>query len=227
MSRRRPRGLRPEEQELWQKVASSAQPMHLRAPAAAPPEPPAIPAPVAPVPPVPGARVKVERLPEAWGSEDRQGLWPPEAAPRGFRVGEKVRGRPVTLDLAPAPGEALAAQPVMMDHKTHKSMTRGRITPEAKIDLHGMTLAEAHPELIRFILSSQDDGRRLVLVITGKGKPGREDGPIPQRRGVLRHQVPQWLRMMPLGAAVLQVTQAHLRHGGEGAYYVYLRRAGR
>jgi DNA-nicking Smr family endonuclease len=43
---------------------------------------------------------------------------------------------------------------------------------------------------------------------------------------VLRHQVPQWLRLPPLGNVVMQVTPAHIRHGGHGAYYVYLRRAG-
>ena len=44
------------------------------------------------------------------------------------------------------------------------------------------------------------------------------------RDGVLRHQVPQWLSMPPLSALVLQITQAHVSHGGGGAYYVYLRR---
>jgi DNA-nicking Smr family endonuclease len=29
-----------------------------------------------------------------------------------------------------------------------------------------------------------------------------------------------------LGPAVLQIAPAHLKHGGEGAYYVYLRRTG-
>ena len=87
-----------------------------------------------------------------------------------------------------------------------------------------MTLAEAHPELIHFILNAQSAGMRLVLVITGKGKRRDDTGPIPQRVGALRHQVPQWLRLPPLGPAVLQITEAHLKHGGSGAYYVYLRK---
>jgi len=73
-------------------------------------------------------------------------------------------------------------------------MSRGKLAPEARIDLHGMTLAEAHPELIRFILSSQAQGLRLVLVITGQGRRGSDDGPIPQRQGILRRQVPDWWR---------------------------------
>ncbi|MFG6543173.1 Smr/MutS family protein, partial [Sulfitobacter sp. M22298] len=51
-----------------------------------------------------------------------------------------------------------------------------------------------------------------------------DGGPIPVRDGVLRHQVPQWLSMPPLSSLVLQVAQAHVSHGGGGAYYVYLRR---
>ncbi|HRO15757.1 MAG TPA: Smr/MutS family protein, partial [Paracoccus sp. (in: a-proteobacteria)] len=97
-----------------------------------------------------------------------------------------------------------------------------KLRPEARIDLHGMTLAVAKAELTGFILSAQSAGRRLVLVITGKGKG--DHGPLPTRAGALRHEVPHWLYMAPLAQAVLQIVPAHLRHGGEGAYYVWLRR---
>jgi DNA-nicking Smr family endonuclease len=111
-----------------------------------------------------------------------------------------------------------------MDRRTFERMTRGKLAPEARIDLHGMTLAEAHPELVRFLLRSQAAGVRLALVITGKGREREDRGPIPERTGLLRHQVPQWLRLPPLGTVVLQVAQASQRHGGAGAFYVYLRR---
>jgi DNA-nicking Smr family endonuclease len=132
-----------------------------------------------------------------------------------FRMGEK----PST------PKPQTAAPPsLQMDAKAFGKMTRGKLSPEARIDLHGMTLAEAHPELIRFILNAHTAALRLVLVITGKGKPGEDIGPIPRRTGVLRQQLPHWLRQPPLSTAILQVTEAHLRHGGSGAFYVYLRR---
>ncbi len=111
-----------------------------------------------------------------------------------------------------------------MDRKSFTNLKRGKLKPEARIDLHGLTLAQAHPALNRFILDSHAQGRRLVLVITGKGKTERDNGPIPVRRGILRHQVPHWLDTPPLSQVVLQVAEAHLKHGGEGAYYVYLRR---
>ena len=140
-----------------------------------------------------------------------------------FTLGEKARTS-TAQRTAPGVAERLANDPLRMDAKAFGKMTRGKLAPEGRIDLHGMTMAEAHPELISFILSAHGAGLRLVLVITGKGKPKADFGPIPQRMGILRHQVPQWLRLPPLGGVVLQVAEAHLRHGGSGAFYVFLRR---
>lgn len=192
---RRRRTLSPEEADLWRTVARTARPMHdQKVHLADPPTPPD---------PPPMAHAK------------------PRLSP--FLLGEKYR-KPEKRDLVPTLPQLVAQAPLRMDANTHAKMTRGKLQPEARIDLHGMTLAEAHPELIHFILNAQSQGLRLVLVITGKGKRRDDTGPIPQRMGALRHQVPHWLHMPPLGPAVLQVTEAHLKHGGGGAYYVYLRR---
>lgn len=140
-----------------------------------------------------------------------------------FQVGAKVT-ETARHNLAPGLGMQLRSAPLQMDAKSFGQMTRGKLKPEARIDLHGMTVAEAHPELVDFILRSHAGGKRLVLVITGKGKSRDEGGPMPVRQGVLRHQVPQWLSLAPMSSCVLQVTPSHKRHGGDGAYYVYLRR---
>lgn len=205
MTRRRK--LRPDEEDLWQSVARTARPMHSNAHRILRPDddpPRSEPNPFHPKEPT--------------GHVETAPFRPPS-----FRLGEKAK-RSVSHDLAPTVSQALKAQPIQMDAKSYGRMTRGKMVPEARIDLHGMTLAEAHPELIRFILNAQAAGLRLVLVITGKGKAKPDHGPIPERIGALRHQVPQWLRLPPLGPAILQVAEAHLRHGGAGAYYVYLRR---
>lgn len=145
---------------------------------------------------------------------------------RGFRVGEKANPLPRSHDLARPIADHLRNAPLQMDARAFGKMTRGKLKPDARIDLHGMTIEEAHPALISFVLGAYDRGHRLVLVITGKGKDRDTPGPIPARYGVLRHQVPQWLALPPFKQAVLQVTPAHIRHGGHGAYYVYLRRRG-
>lgn len=191
---RRPRHLSPEERALWDMVAGRMKPLDRPRPK----EPAATPPPKKPKP-------KEQSLFDA------------------FQVGEKA-GHARPHDILHPIGDRLMKAPVQMDHKSYGKMTRGKLKPEGRLDLHGMTLAEAHPELIAFILGAQAVGKRLVLVITGKGKDRDEGYAIPVRNGVLRHQVPQWLALPPLRQAILQVTPAHIRHGGQGAYYVYLRK---
>ncbi|EKE44681.1 smr domain protein [Oceaniovalibus guishaninsula JLT2003] len=141
---------------------------------------------------------------------------PRVSVPSDFRIGAAAReGVATALPAAPA---------LRMDARTFGKLKRGKVEVEARLDLHGLTLAEAHPRLIGFVHSSHAAGRRLVLVITGKGRDRDGDGPIPARRGLLRHQVPVWLSGGTLAPLVLQVVPAHRRHGGGGAYYVYLRR---
>lgn len=141
-----------------------------------------------------------------------------------FELGSRAKKKPAAHDLKPSITDRLFSAPVQMDKKSFGRMKRGKLKPEGKLDLHGMRVDAAHPALIRFILTAQASGKRLVLVVTGKGKHKDDDGPIPTPRGVLRHQVPHWLELPPLAQAVLQVTPAHVSHGGVGAYYVYLRR---
>lgn len=152
---------------------------------------------------------------------------PRAAAPQkmpSFTVGQAVNHHS-DHDLIPSLSHQMRTAPVQMDQKAFGKLRRGKLKPDARLDLHGMTLAQAHPVLTGFVMRSATQGHRLVLVITGKGKDRDDGGPIPTKFGVLRHQVPQWLSMAPLAGLVLQVTTAHIRHGGGGAYYVYLRRA--
>ena len=149
----------------------------------------------------------------------------PELRLPPFRIGSRAPAPPPVVDRAPDPARALDAAPPQLDGRTHARLRRGKLRPEGRIDLHGMTLAQAHPALTRFLLTAHADGKRLVLVITGKGKDRDDGGIMPVRRGILRHQVPDWVRTAPLNTIVLQLTPAHFRHGGDGAYYVYLKRA--
>ncbi|MEO1000259.1 MAG: Smr/MutS family protein [Pseudomonadota bacterium] len=114
-----------------------------------------------------------------------------------------------------------------MDRRKAERLRRGRMEPEARLDLHGMTADRAHRALGGFLLRSHAAGHRLVLVITGKGRRSHEEGPMPRPTGVLRHALPHWLAEPGLRPLILSVTPAHHRHGGGGAWYVYLRRRGR
>jgi DNA-nicking Smr family endonuclease len=88
----------------------------------------------------------------------------------------------------------------------------------ARLDLHGMTQAEAFDALRRFLRRSQMNGAKIVLVITGKGARGDSE------RGVLRRQVPHWLHLPEFREMVVGFEAAAIAHGGEGAMYVRLRR---
>lgn len=139
-----------------------------------------------------------------------------------FRIGEKAQN---TLSHSNDVRAQIHSNTIHMDAKAYRKMLQGKIYPEATIDLHGLTLNEAQPALSSFIMGAYSKKARLLLVITGKGKQKPDyEAPIPQRIGILRYQVPIWLRKNPLASMVLQVKEASPKHGGSGAYYVYLRR---
>ena len=113
---------------------------------------------------------------------------------------------------APArPGNGFAG----IDRASVLRLKRGAYPIEARLDLHGMTRAEAHPALAAFIAASVAAGQRCVLVITGLG---------PNRDGVLRRAVPRWLAEAGFRQQILAIVPAQPRHGGEGALYLLLRR---
>jgi len=120
----------------------------------------------------------------------------------------------------PAPAAAPPAPPLApLDRRTRRRVAAGKEAIDARLDLHGLTQSEAHAALLHFLRNASARGAKLVLVITGKG--ARSDG----ERGVLRRQVPQWLRLPEFRAFVIGFEDAHIAHGGEGALYVRVRKA--
>lgn len=199
------RRLSDEDRELWQRVVRGARRL--------------LPAPD----PAPDTRKAPLADPQAL----RPRVDPPPRPPLTLAPSPTPRGPAprVRLDLVAPLSERLAAEPLRMDKGLHRAMTRGKLSPEARLDLHGMTLAQAHSALTGFVLSAHARGLRLVLIITGKGRKSDDHAaPMPARHGVLRHEVPQWLRAAPLGPLVLEVREAHRTQGGSGALTVYLRK---
>lgn len=143
---------------------------------------------------------------------------PEPRAPFSFRPRQEPF---VSIRTVPDPMAPRGAPP-RMDAKAFTRMQRGRLEPEGRLDLHGMFADDAHRRLRQFLVQSHGSGRRLVLVITGKGREA--PGLAPERRGVLRTSLPVWLAQPPLDSIVLDYAPAHQRHGGRGAWYIYLRR---
>ena len=168
-------------------------------------------------------------------AENEKALW--QKAMQGVRPLDK---RPDPAPAAPKshpapakkpPAQSLPAKPVApaaparelshghsagLDRRSAERLSRGDLAIEARLDLHGLTQAAAAERLANFQARAQDQGKRCVLVITGKG--GREGA------GVLREQVPRWLNHAPNRERVLAFDYAQPKHGAEGALYVLLKR---
>ncbi|MGM0422252.1 MAG: Smr/MutS family protein [Pseudomonadota bacterium] len=105
-----------------------------------------------------------------------------------------------------------------VDARTAQRLRRGQIPIDVHLDLHGMIQETAHRHLVQTVTRAYQQNQRLVLVITGKGSRSQEGG------GILRRRVPEWCTLSPLAEIILNITNARPRHGGEGAYYIFLRR---
>jgi DNA-nicking Smr family endonuclease len=110
--------------------------------------------------------------------------------------------------------------PASLDRRLKQRLARGRVEIDSRIDLHGLTQAQAHHALAGFLRSASTQGAQVVLVITGKGGAAGDN-----ERGVLRRQVPHWLTSKELRGFVVGFAPAHIAHGGDGALYVQIRRS--
>ena len=131
---------------------------------------------------------------------------------------------PQELDppLAPSPPKArkpaeakLPSPPA--ERSGEKKVRRGQLAIAARFDLHGHTQASAARALPAFLENQQADGARCVLVITGKGREGQ---------GILRRNFLLWLESASARRLVSGYAESHPKHGGAGAFYVFLRRPG-
>lgn len=104
-----------------------------------------------------------------------------------------------------------------IDRRTMRALRRGQIRPEDRLDLHGMSQEDAHKSLVKFLQRSRADGKKCVIIITGRGK-------ISQGGGLLQNQTPKWLNSSLLRQGIIAFSAAQASDGGSGAIYVLLRK---
>ena len=115
-------------------------------------------------------------------------------------------------------------QDIRIDKNKLSLLKRGKIKPEKILDLHGFTSVEAKTKAIEFTKINFNLGLRLLLIITGKGKIKINDLNREERKtGVLRKSLKSWLYESDLRPYILGIVSSHISHGGEGAFYVYLK----
>ncbi|MDB5538453.1 MAG: hypothetical protein JWQ89_180 [Devosia sp.] len=152
-----------------------------------------------------------------------------------------LESEPLPIPAAPVPNRHRRLVPVMPPYQSDgrpgkrprpgiepnlkQRLQRGREEIDGTIDLHGMRQVEAHAALSRFIHARSARGDRTLLVITGKGlKKLGDDAAVIVERGVLRAMLPVWLSEPNLAPLVAGWDSAAQGHGGDGAFYVRLRR---
>jgi DNA-nicking Smr family endonuclease len=189
--------------------------------------------------PPPHAKTRLRRLSadeiELWRNVTktiarRQGATLPEIAPlpKTAKLSEApkptVTPRAITVSKA-APESSNGTRPptglAPLERRLVQKLARGRVAPDAVIDLHGMSRQEAFVALRGFLSHKQREGAKLVLVVTGKGE--RSAG-IDGEPGILRKSVPHWLHGPDYRSLVAGFEEASRSHGGTGALYVRIRR---
>jgi DNA-nicking Smr family endonuclease len=134
-----------------------------------------------------------------------------------------------TISDAPAPVKSVKKTPGRsegIEPRMKRRLGRGQIEIDGTIDLHGMRQHEAHAALKRFVTARYARGDRTILVITGKGlkKLGPDAATIIEA-GVLRSMLPLWLSEPNLAPLVAGWDVSAQQHGGDGAFYVRLKRS--
>lgn len=126
-------------------------------------------------------------------------LRPPPSAPRARRVDEGLDGH------------------------WNRKLKAGQIAPDYTLDLHGHTLDGAYGRIISGIDQARSMGARVVLVIAGRDR-GADPADRQHKRGAIRAKLLDWLAASHHADAIAAVRRAHIRHGGEGALYLVLKR---
>jgi DNA-nicking Smr family endonuclease len=137
----------------------------------------------------------------------------PPAAPAVRRSANQPTPAPPPAPARRPPGETL-------DGSWDRRLSRGLVSPDSMLDLHGHNLATAYDLLDRRLEQAIESGARLMLLVTGK-PPGTER---PAKRGAIRAAVGDWLQASRHSGRIAAVRNAHPRHGGSGALYIVLRR---
>lgn len=139
---------------------------------------------------------------------------PAPKAPSKVKRAKAVQPAPLPAPKPPAPPPRLAhgAAP-SVDRRTATRLKRGRMVPEAELDLHGYGRERGRDAVIDFILGAQQRGLRCVRIVTGKGG-----------EGVMRRSLPGWLNEAPLRPVVLMFDHAPQAEGGIGAVHILLKR---
>jgi len=102
-----------------------------------------------------------------------------------------------------------------------------KILREKFIDLHGYTLDQANKRIHNFIIKCYKNGVDKLTVITGKGLRSKnsENPYVSEDLSILKNSVPEFVRSKSnLMKIIKHIKDASVEDGGEGAFYIYLKK---
>jgi len=124
---------------------------------------------------------------------------------------------------APPPNPPKRAFNSQLDSHWNRKLKSGQITPDYTLDLHGHTLDSAYSRIMSGIDQARAMGARVVLVVAGRERPV-DPADRGHKRGAIRAKLLDWLAASHHADAISAVRRAHIRHGGDGALYLVLKR---
>ena len=95
------------------------------------------------------------------------------------------------------------------------------------IDLHGYTLNEANKIIENFINKAFLENVNKLIVVTGKGlhSDNEKDPYVSKDLGILKYSVPEFItNNLALMNKIIEIKDAKIEDGGEGAFYIYLKK---
>ena len=108
-----------------------------------------------------------------------------------------------------------------------KEKTPYKVQKIKTVDLHGYTLDQANSFIEKLVQDSFKKGIRKLIVITGKGiHSNNEKDPYKSKDlSILKYSVPEFIknnsRLMKI---INDIENASIKDGGDGAFYVYLKK---
>ncbi|MBV7265990.1 Smr/MutS family protein [Erythrobacter ani] len=110
-----------------------------------------------------------------------------------------------------------------LDSHWNRKLKAGQIAPDYTLDLHGHTLDSAYGRIVSGLDQARAMDARVVLVIAGRERPV-DPADRGNKRGAIRAKLLDWLAASHHADSIAAVRRAHIRHGGEGALYLVLKR---
>ena len=115
----------------------------------------------------------------------------------------------------------------LLDKDLYSNKNRIQKETIKTIDLHGLSLQNANNIIEEFIIQCFKKNVNKIIVITGKGLRSKsiENPYVSKDLSILKHSVPNFIKSKTnLMKIINKIEEANIEDGGEGAFYIFLKK---